>query len=204
MPAHSSVGAVVLCGGRSERMGTDKSLLLIEGRPFLSHICSVINSHFQQTVVVAADGQRLPELPGNVSIVRDSLPNAGPLAGLLTGLERSADQCPELTRIWLGCCDAPFVNLPVIDRLLAADCDSDAVVVQHEDCVQPFGGVYRTGIQEVVASLVERGDRRLSSLPGALRTRIIDSGTLRDLDPELEFLRNVNTQQDYEQYVMLR
>ncbi|MCH2210662.1 MAG: molybdenum cofactor guanylyltransferase [Fuerstiella sp.] len=204
MSSHSSVGAVVLCGGHSVRMGSDKALLLVEGRPFLTHICSIINSHFQQTVVVAAEGQRLPELPAGVSVVRDSLPNAGPLAGLLTGLEQTEKLCPKPVKIWLGSCDTPFVSLQVIDRLLVAGADSDAVLVQHADCVQPFGGIYRTGIQQIARQLIERGERRLSSLPGALNTRIIDSGTLRDLDPELEFLRNINTQQDYERYVLSR
>ena len=201
LSAHQAAGAVILCGGRSVRMGTDKSLLLIDGQPFLSYVCETIAPRFNMTIVVAAEDQRLPELPATVDVVRDAVLDAGPLAGLLTGLEelRQRDRPPEI--IWLGCCDAPLVNLDVINRLLTMVDSRDAAVVRYAGRIQPLGGVYRTAILATVRRMIAAGERRLQQLPLALNTELINAEELRDLDPNLDCLKNINTPEDYQRYV---
>ncbi len=183
-------------------MGSDKLLLPIEGRSFLRHICEIVRPHFRRTVVVAAGQQLLPELPTDVCVVRDSVADAGPLAGLLTGLRESKSLQPDLCHIWLGSCDAPFVSLRVIDHMLEMARTRDAVVVRHAGRVQPLGGVYRTGILPIARQLIENGERRLNRLPHVLNSEILDADTLRNLDPDLAFLRNINTPEDYQRYVV--
>lgn len=185
-------------------MGRDKSFLLIDGQPFLSHICDVIRPHFRITVVVAADQQELPPLPPEVRTARDAVPDGGPLPGLLTGLDAMCDVQPALERIWLGSCDTPLVNLQVIDRLLDVANSEDAVVVRQSGKIHPFGGVYRTGIRPTVDRLIAAGERRLQQLPLALDTRVMESEGLRDVDPQLEFLANINTPEDYQRHIVDR
>ena len=183
-------------------MGSDKVLLPIESRTFLSHICEIVCPHFQRTVVVAADRQLLPDLPADVCIVRDSVAGAGPLAGLVTGLTESRNLQPDLCHIWLGSCDAPFVNLRVIDHMLETAHTRDAVVVRHAGRVQPLGGIYRTAILPIARQLVENGELRLKRLPHLLDPEILEAETLRNLDPDLAFLRNINTPEEYQRYIV--
>ena len=201
MSVHKSAAAVVLCGGRSVRMGTDKSELLIEGESFLSRICRIVGPCVETTVVVAAQNQQLPELPASVCIVRDALPDAGPLAGLLSGLESLRIRQPHIQYCWVGSCDAPFVNSRLIGHLLQTCGDKDATVVRHVGRIQPLGGVYHTRVLEAVRRLVDSGERRLNELPLHLQAEVIDAESLRHHDPELAFLRNVNTPEDYQRYV---
>ena len=183
-------------------MGTDKSLLDIDGRSFLRHICEIVRPHFRTTVVVAAALQVMPELPADVCVVRDSAADAGPLAAMLTGMENLRIVQPELEHVWLGSCDAPFVSPGVIDHMMGMSHQGDAVVVRHHGRIQPLGGIYRTGILSVTRRLIQHGERRLHRLPQSVKLKILDADSLRKLDPKLAFLRNINTPEDYRRYVV--
>lgn len=202
--ADEAAAAVILCGGQSVRMGRDKATITIDGEPFLSRICRLVAPRFGATIVVAADGQSLPQLAPEVRVVRDLIPDGGPLAGLLSGLLALQGYAPEFSQFWLGGCDAPFVNVPVIETLLATPGDWQAVVVAEAGRIQPFGGVYRTSVAGTVRSLVESGERRLVELTRQVRTETVDAEFMRQHDGDLAFLRNINTQDDYRQYVVER
>jgi molybdopterin-guanine dinucleotide biosynthesis protein A len=202
MSVHKSAAAVVLCGGRSVRMGTDKSELLIEGESFLSRICRIVGPCVETTVVVAAQDQSLPELPTSVGVVRDALPDAGPLVGLLSGFEDIRSRQPHIQHCWVGNCDAPFVNSRLIGHLLQMCGDNAATVVRYAGRIQPLGGVYHIRVLETVRRLVDSGERRLNQLLQHVQTEVIDAEALRKYDPELTFLRNVNTPEDYQRYVV--
>ena len=202
MSFHKSVAAVVLCGGRSVRMGTDKLELLIKGESFLSRICRIVGPCVETTVVVAAQDQQLSGLPTSVCVVRDALPDAGPLAGLLSGLEDIRSRQPYLQHCWVGSCDAPFVNPRLIGHLLLKCGDKEATVVRHAGRIQPLGGVYHMRVLDTVRRLVDSGERRLTQLLQNIETEVVDAKTLRQYDPQLTFLQNVNTPEDYQRYIV--
>lgn len=197
-----TTAAIVLVGGRSVRMGREKSLLTVRNEPFLTRICRLVAPLCSPVIVVAAENQQLPDCGTDVDVVRDTLPDAGPLAGLLSGLEALHRMKTSARQFWLAGCDAPFVSPTVIRRLLASSGDSQAVLIEHQQRTQPLGGVYRTDILPVVRELIETGERRLSQLPPRLRCVQVDAESLRDLDPELAFLRNINTPEDYQRFVV--
>ena len=93
---HDDVVGIVLAGGRSSRLtGLDlgdggKAALDIGGEPCLSRVCRAIAAVVPRVIVVAAAGQPLPPLPDGVEIIRDTTPNAGPLAGIRDEVEAMA------------------------------------------------------------------------------------------------------------------
>ena len=152
-------------------------------------------------VVVAAGNQQLPELPNGVMVARDLFPNAGPLAGLLTGLRCLRDQLPmrwpELM-IWASTCDAPFVNASVIRHLqqrLAESAACPLVAVTHEGKQNPFVAVYRSSLLQSMEAQFEAGERKAQALLQHPHAILIDSGELAAIAPEFLFLRNINDNQ---------
>jgi len=63
-------------------MGRDKAWIDVDGRTMLQRIVQVVNRVIPQVLVVGAEGQALPALPDSVCVVRDLIPDAGPLGGL--------------------------------------------------------------------------------------------------------------------------
>ena len=196
-----TVGAIVLCGGQSSRMQRDKAWLPIGDETFLQSICRIVDGVATTTVVVAAADQLLPALPEIVVIARDPVADQGPLFGLLTGLQTLQRTSPGVEIAWVGSCDAPFVNTAVIRQLLRSVPGRLAVAVTNERGLQPLGAVYRMTCLPIVEQLFANGERRLLALLDRLNIRVIEADAFREHDPELRFLQNVNSPEDYERFV---
>ncbi len=100
-----SVAGIVLCGGRSRRMGRPKAWLPFAGETMLSRVTRVLRQAVEPIVVVAAQVEDVPRLPSDVLLVRDEEEGLGPLAGLAAGLkflEGRADAA------YLSSCDVPL------------------------------------------------------------------------------------------------
>src|SRR3954470_12815150 len=80
-------GAIILCGGKSSRMGRDKASLPFGSETMLQRVVRLIGEVVpaETTVVVASATQELPPLPPRIRIVRDEQAYRGPLAGLAVG-----------------------------------------------------------------------------------------------------------------------
>src|SRR5947208_6518233 len=81
-----NVGGIVLCGGRSSRMGRPKAWLPVGDELMLPRVVRVLREAVGPVVVVAAPGQDVPPLSAGVEVVRDEVEGLGPLAGLAAGL----------------------------------------------------------------------------------------------------------------------
>src|SRR6266481_4244898 len=81
------VGGIVLCGGRSSRMGRPKAWLPFAGELMLARVVRLLSEAVQPLVVVAAPEQEVPPLPPGVAVVRDEERGRGPLQGLAAGLD---------------------------------------------------------------------------------------------------------------------
>jgi molybdenum cofactor guanylyltransferase len=178
-------------------MGMDKASLLFSGEPFLSRICRLITPIVSPIVVVSSDNQQLPNLPDDVAVTPDLWQDEGPLAGLLTGLEFLAQHSPKTQKVWLGSCDAPYVNARIVNYLCQTPGPWDAVMVRVTGRRQPFGAVYATSLHERIHKLFESGERRLDAIAPQIKIATIDAESLREFDPTLKFLKNINTPKDY-------
>ncbi len=87
-------GAIVLCGGQSTRMGSSKAMLPFGPERMLQRVVRLVGEAVprENIVVVAAEGQELPPLPGEIVVTRDRRPNRGPLEGLACGLAALAEK----------------------------------------------------------------------------------------------------------------
>lgn len=125
-PANPVVG-VLLAGGKSRRMGGgDKCLLPFHGRPLLASIVERVAPQVSQ-LIVNANG--IPErfAAFGLPVVADTVPgHAGPLAGVLTGMEWVAEHVSGCAWIATFACDAPFQPRDLVTRLDTARRDAGA------------------------------------------------------------------------------
>ena len=191
------LAAIVLCGGRSTRMGQDKAALPFPDESMLQRVLKRVVAGLPEgapVVVVTAAGQVPAGLPAAVRVVVDRAPNEGPLRGLEAGLAAVQQQ---VDAVFLTSCDVPFLEPRVIALLQQELSGQRGVMVCDSERLHPFCAVYSVDIFTDVQQLLARGERRLrllSELPGVSR---IESRLLRAVDPELGSLRNINTPAEY-------
>ncbi len=183
--------ALILAGGKSSRMGRPKALLPFAGKPLIVHTVRHLATRFADIVVVAAPGQDLPQLP--VTLVHDALAYQGPVGGIYYGL-----QAARRAVCFVSSCDAPFLNLELVARLIALSDGYDVVVPVWQDRLQPLHAVYRRSVIPLLQSQLERGQLRPVALYDTVRTRRVSSEELRGFDPDGHSFRNLNSPQDYQ------
>lgn len=181
--------AIVLCGGRSTRMGRDKASLPFGGEPLLSRVVRIVRQTAGDVVLVAREGQALPE---GFEAVRDPAEGLGPLAGLMVGL-----RYVKADRAFVTACDAPFLRPALIERLVDLSAGYDAAVPEIDGHLMVAAAVYARSIAPVVEALVARRALRTRDLLGYVRARRIPPEDLRDIDPDLESFRTCNTPESY-------
>src|SRR5689334_14228501 len=99
-------GGIVLCGGKSSRMGTSKALLLFGPETMLQRVVRILGGLASPIVAVAAEGQELPVLPEGVILTQDEREGRGPLEGLRAGLKALP---PSVDAAYVTSCDVPLL-----------------------------------------------------------------------------------------------
>jgi molybdopterin-guanine dinucleotide biosynthesis protein A len=196
------LGAIVLAGGKSSRMGSAKAWLDFEGEPLLVRVCRIVAKIASPVVVVAAPEQALPELDSRIRIVRDAVEGEGPLRGLASGL---AALDGERAVAFVTQTDVPFLAIELARRLaeLRDGGDFDAAIPRAFGADHPLTAIYALRVRRVVDDLLARGVRRARSLGESVNTRfasaelLLEDPRLAAIDPELASLRSVNTPEEY-------
>lgn len=196
------LGAVVLAGGQSARMGQPKAWLRFGEEILLQRVAGRVLAAAQPVVVVAAAGQELPPLAPSIAIVRDQRPDRGPLEAMLRGFEKLGDRIAAAVVVSV---DLPFLETLFLRRLaaLAANGGYDIVVPRVDGRFHPLCAVYSARVRDDMAALVEADKLAPFFLFDRVRTLAADADLLLAdpllalADPNLDTLRNLNTPQDY-------
>jgi molybdopterin-guanine dinucleotide biosynthesis protein A len=190
-----TVGAVILCGGESRRMGQSKAWLPFGSERMLGRVVRLVSTVAGPLVIVAAPGQELPPLPASVLVAHDPVRGRGPLQGLAAGLAALPDHV-ELA--YATATDVPFLQPAWIRRLISLIGDHDLAIPQCDGYHHPLAALYRRATAlPAIDSLLQDDRLRPVFLMEVLRTRIVTADELREADPELLTLRNLNTPEDY-------
>ena len=182
-------------------MGQPKAWLHF-GREFLlQRVVRRLGMVADQMVVVAAQGQELPDLPEQVKIVLDSAFGQGPLRGLATGLSALPD---SVDLVAVAATDAPFLQPAWYEALASQVGQADLVVPRdRRGRFHPLAAVYRRGPTLAAAEeLLGMGLLRMTGLLEALAGRVIDPNELVALKTNDLALWNLNTPEDYHQALL--
>ena len=205
--------ALVLAGGASRRMGTDKALLDVGGVPLLVTVIGTLASVEGLTdfVVVGRPGgavqdlvERFPLGAGGgrreltVRFIDDLWPGEGPLGGLISGLNALRDRPGQASGVAVLSCDLPRLHPATISelfRLLEADPAADSVMSVRGGRPQPLHAVYRLRTLPRLLQSFRSGNRSVTSATASLRaTHLPDrSGSSEDADTPADWLRLVGS-----------
>lgn len=187
-----NASAAILAGGRGSRMGSDKSLLSVQGRPMIEHVAAQLRGHFNELLISSgrADDYSFLGLP----VVADAEAGRGPLAGIAAVLRNTSSDLNFITA-----CDIPDINMPFVRKMLrmAVEGDWDAVVPRRVDgCEEPLYAVYNMRIAKTAENLLNEGEYKVRALFNRCRTGYIEFSSFD--------IRNLNAKKDYEDYCLGR
>jgi molybdenum cofactor guanylyltransferase len=186
-------GGIVLCGGKSSRMGRAKLSLPFGGETLLGRVVRIVREVVSPVVVVAGPEHDLPELPAGTLVARDEIPNQGPLGGLAAGMAALRGRADA---VYLSACDVPLLR-PEFVRALIESLGTHEAAVGWDGQFYPLSGVYRLSLEARVKQLIAAGRLAAQFLARECEARLVNIQELRAVDPELVSLHNVNCPEDY-------
>ena len=183
------VTVAIQAGGQSSRMGQDKALVHLAGRPLIEHQLDRLRGLAGEILVTTNHPEAFAAF--GVRTAADAEPGAGALAGLRTALQAARGET-----VLVVACDMPFLSRALLEHLLSLAPQADAVVPRRGGEYEPLHAVYaRTCLPAVEACLANQR-RRVISFYDDIRVLTVTEQTLRTLDPhELSFF-NINTPDD--------
>ena len=175
-------------------MNYPKALLPLGKELMLQRVVRIVSSVVSPVIVVAAPGQELPELSASVNVIFDREPGAGPLSAIGQGLAALQGQCDAA---FVSACDTPLIQTEFISKIISALAENQLVMVQEGKWYHPLAAVYRVSLVEPIQHLLSENRRRPIDLTESVRACFLDAETLRDVDPQLRGLQNINTRAQY-------
>lgn len=182
--------ALILAGGMSKRMGTEKAFLRFGPSTLLEHVLSIVRPIFKEVLIVAKE--EAPFQRYGVRVVTDLFPKADAMGGIATGLSRARGQF-----VFAFACDMPFLNKDLISYMVDQRTGYDLVIPRSRRGPEPLFAVYSKRCLPILKGRIERGERKLADLSGQVRTRIISGEEIHQFDPQERSFINVNTVSEY-------
>lgn len=163
---------LILAGGRSVRMGTDKAQLPLGKTPLLSRTVDALDAVV--TIIVGSETQNTHPFPGNVSWVRESPPFAGPVAALREGVQKVATEWVVVVP-----CDLARPHLAVTHLLAQHDPDSSAdidgfIARDSQGREQWLTGLFRTDVLRRILNSLPTADVSVRRAYEGLRLTFVD------------------------------
>jgi len=190
-------GAIILCGGKSSRMGSSKALLPFGEEVMLLRVVRLVSEVVSpdNIVVVAAMGQELPPLPSEIRLAHDAREDRGPLEGLAAGLRALPDR---VDAAFVTGCDVPLLVPAFVEQMFKLLGDHDIAVPVDGKYHHPLAAVYRTRVLKQTQELLDSDRLRPTFLFELAATREVPIELLRETDAELASLVNCNRPEDYQ------
>lgn len=185
------VTGVILAGGASRRMGTNKALLKMGDTPLIEGVYRTLAALFHEVIIVTNTPEEYAFIPCRK--VADIYPGFGAIAGLHAGLAASRTE-----RVFVAACDMPFLNPDLIRQLCNSSAEVDAVVpLNGEGLREPLHAVYARSAAETARQVIEQDEKSILIVLDRIRTRLVTPEALRSISAAEESFRNVNTPEEY-------
>jgi len=181
MNDEQNITGIILAGGKSSRMGSDKGFLELNGNTFISLIIEAVKPLVKDIIIVSNNSAY--DQFGHQR-VDDMIEDAGPVAGLYSGLYHSKTEHNLVVS-----CDVPLIKTAVLNTLIDGfDADFDVIQLQSQNKTIPLIALYKKQCMDTFWELLQNDERRLRFAVDRLNTKTII------LDGKFDkFVKNINT-----------
>ena len=181
MVKRKNITAIILAGGKSTRMGSDKGLMKLNNIAFVQHIIDAVKPLVNETIIIS-DNQKHDAF--GLKRYNDIISNVGPLGGLYTGLHYSKTEVNLVIS-----CDVPMINSELILELLKNySSEYDVIQTKSNEKTMPLVAIYNKACLPETEKWIKKGQLRVREFVASRKLKTIT------LNEKLEAqLFNINT-----------
>jgi molybdopterin-guanine dinucleotide biosynthesis protein A len=183
-----TVTGVVLAGGKSTRMGTNKALLVLNGETLVERCRETLSKIFKRVIISVNKEEPFQNLPEPK--IMDRYQETGPLGGITSVLESGE------SRIFCVACDMPALNRELIDYMCRFT-EYDAVIPLWNRRAEVLHAVYSGSLMATFQFALGENRFRITDALTQAKVRYVQMDEIKRFDPSGLSFRNINTPEDY-------
>ena len=180
---NKSLTGIILAGGKSSRMGTDKAFLIYNNKTFIEHVIEALKPSVSD-IIISANTEVYSSL--GYKVYNDSIPNCGPLGGIYTALSNSKSE----KNIVISC-DMPLVNAHLIKYLIEHAQEEQVNLLAHNGNVEPLCAIYNKSCLPILKTCLKNNFLKMKNVLRQLSIHKIEIKNELFYHPQL--MSNINT-----------
>jgi molybdenum cofactor guanylyltransferase len=186
----TAISAILLAGGKSSRLGTDKAKVKLDGTSMMIQNIAEKLSAISDDVVVSTNGRRYDGITVPVKWAVDVTPGAGSLMGLYSGL-----LAVKYDYAIAVACDMPFINIGLLKYMIDMPRDYDALLPMVGEKSEQLHSIYSKKCLPVIEKNLQAGHLKITGLLADISVKYVPEDIINRYDPEHHSFFNVNTQE---------
>lgn len=180
----------IQAGGQSRRMGRDKALIPLAGKPLIEHVIDRVHALGDELLITTNRKTDFAYL--GVRTVADPVPAAGALTGIHTALHAARGNW-----VLVLACDMPLLSRPLLEHLISLKAEADVVIPHWAGRFEPLHAIYaKQPCLRAIRSAIDAGHKRIFSFFPQVRVALVEQDTLLQFDPQGLSFFNINTPAD--------
>jgi len=181
---NNNITLIILAGGKSTRMGTDKALLKFKGKTFVEILYDNLKDNFVDVIISSNN----PEVKiAGVKIISDEIKNIGPMGGIYTCIKHSKTELNFIVSV-----DTPFASSKLASEIISKSDDYDIAIVRCNNKTNPIIGIYSKNILPILGQEINSKAYKMMKFLEKTNHKIIQLNKSYKKD-----LQNINTQNDF-------
>ncbi|MDD2319887.1 MAG: formate dehydrogenase accessory sulfurtransferase FdhD [Geobacteraceae bacterium] len=186
----AGVTAVILAGGKSTRMKSNKALLPYSGELFIERIHRQLSALFPEVMLVTNTPELYRFLP--CRMVPDEYQGLGSLAGIHAALKHSSTEY-----VFVVACDMPYLNSELLRQMVAKAQGCDVVIPESDGGYEPLHAIYRKSCLPAMEEALQSGKIKIVDCFDWSKVSVVSRDEIVAVDPEFLSFRNINTPEEY-------
>lgn len=140
------ITGIILCGGKSSRMRTNKALLKLDDKTIIEIILNEMKKVFDEAILSANECDEFSFL--NIPIVKDIQIDRGPLSGIYSALKNS-----KTDKSFIVTCDLPLINSKLIEHISKIESKKEIFIPIINGTPQRLFGIYKKSVIEKIEEI---------------------------------------------------
>lgn len=176
-------------GGKSSRMGQDKSFVPFQGLPMIEVVRERVAGLGQEMILIT----NKPEEYGHLGLptFTDIFPDKGPLGGIYTAIERASHPY-----VLVVACDMPWLNRDLLRYMIDLRKTADVVVPRWDKFPEPLHAIYSKSCLDPIRAKLEVDQLKITGFFGQVDVRFVERDEIARFDPDGRSFANINTPDD--------
>ena len=179
----------IQAGGKSSRMGTDKSFVPFRGRPLIATVIDAVAGLGDELILITNKPDDYAHL--GLPMFGDLYPETGPLGGIYTAVHHATH--PHVLTV---ACDMPWLNRPLLEYIVSLRETADVVVPRWDKFPEPLHAVYSKACLEPIKEKLDAQMYKITVFYGRVSLRFVSREEIEQFDPEGRSFVNVNTPEE--------